>query len=97
LVPNPPATGSSDSGQDKPKNRPKYARWADLPRRVFGIEVIWQTCQTPLRLISLIKSEPIARRILLAMHLPADVPELHPAPPPPGRDGEGRDAREWVN
>jgi hypothetical protein len=57
-----------------------------LVRRVFGIETVCRNCETPLRLISLIKSEPIARKILVAMHLPADVPELaaaHPPRPPP--------------
>ncbi len=44
-----------------------------------------------------IKSEPIARKILVAMHLSADVPELHPARPPPGRDRDGRNAEDWVN
>jgi len=68
-----------------------------LLRRVFGIETVCPKCQVPLRLISLIKSEPIAKKILVAMHLPADVPELHPARPPPGQDGAGRDAEDWVN
>ena len=97
VVPNPPAAAPPEAGQDKPRNRPKYIRWADLLRRVFGVEVICQKCQTPLRLISLIKSKPIARKILVAMHLPADVPELHPARPPPGRDGGGRDGEDWVS
>jgi len=66
-------------------------------KRFFGIETVCQKCKVPLRLISLIKSEPIARKILVAMHLPADVPELHPARPPPGRDRDGRDAEDWVN
>jgi hypothetical protein len=48
-----------------------------LLRRVFGVETVCQKCQTPLRLISLIKSEPIAKKILVAMHLPAEAPELH--------------------
>ena len=39
-------------------------------------------------LISLTKSEPVARKIFVSMHVPADVPELHPARPPPGRNGE---------
>jgi hypothetical protein len=91
-VPTPPA-----ATKDKPKRRPKYIRWSDLLRRVFGIETICPTCQTPLRLISLIKSETIARKILVAMHLPANAPELHPARPPPGSDHEAREAEDWVN
>ncbi len=83
--------------QDKPKSRPRYIRWSDLLRRVFGIETVCQKCQVPLRLISLIKSEPIARKILVAMHLSADVPELHPARPPPRWDRDGRNAEDWVN
>jgi hypothetical protein len=97
VVPAPPAAAPPDAEQDKPKRKAKYIRWSDLLRRVFGIEVVCSKCQTPLRLISLIKSEPVARKILLAMHLPADVPELHPARPPPGRDGDLDDAEDYVN
>jgi hypothetical protein len=82
---------------DKPKCRPKYIRWSDLLRRVFGIETICPTCLTPLRLLSLIKSETIAKKILVAMHLPAEAPELHPARPPPGRDREALQVENWVN
>jgi hypothetical protein len=83
----PLAQPGAASAPDKPASKGRYIRWADLLRRVFGIEVVCAKCQTPLRLISLIKSEPIARKILTAMHLPADVPELHPARPPPGSAG----------
>jgi hypothetical protein len=92
-----PEAAPPDVGQDKPKSKPKYIRWSDLLRRVFAVETVCQKCRTPLRLISLIKSEAIARRILVAMHLPADVPELHPARPPPGRDGEAREGEDSVN
>jgi hypothetical protein len=99
----PPVAGQ-DKRQDKPKSRPKYIRWSDLLRRVFGIETICSTCQTPLRLISLIKSETIARRILTAMHLPADAPTLQPARPPaeaarppPRHDGEECQGADWVS
>jgi hypothetical protein len=81
-------------GQDKPKGRSKYIRWSDLLRRVFSIETICKKCQVPLRLISLIKSESIAKTILTAMHLPLEVPELHPARPPP-RQYESEE--NWVN
>jgi hypothetical protein len=94
VVPAAPEPAPPHAGKDKPKRCPKYIRWSDLLRRVFGIETICPTCQTPLRLISLIKSEPIAKKILIAMHLPAEAPELHPARPPPGKPGSGED---WVN
>jgi hypothetical protein len=62
---------------------------------MFGIEVVCTKCKAPLRLIALIKTEADARKILTAMHLRADVPELHPARPPPGKTGGGGD--DWVN
>jgi hypothetical protein len=40
-----------------------------------------------LRLIALIKSEDIAKKILIAMHLPVDIPQLRPAHPPPQKAG----------
>jgi hypothetical protein len=64
---------------------------------VFGIETLCSKCQRPLRLISLIKDEAIAKKILTAMHLPADVPELHPARPPPTQDRAEAEAEDWVN
>ena len=97
VVPTPPAVAPPDAGQDKPKRKSKYTRWSDLLRRVFGFEVLCTRCQAPLRLISLIKDEAIAKKILVAMHLPAEAPQLHPARPPPGRDREARDAEDYVN
>jgi hypothetical protein len=91
----------SDGGQDKPKSRPKYIGWSDLLRRVFGFEILCTKCKAPLRLIALIKSEDIARKILTAMHLPTEVPQLHPARPPPGspdvEGGEQRASEIWLN
>jgi hypothetical protein len=75
----------------------KYIRWSDLSRRLFGIETVCPKCQTPLRLISLIRSEDIARKILVAMHLPTDLPEHHPARPRPGRAAEEADRKNWPN
>lgn len=54
-------------------------------------EVPWD--RAPLRLLSLIKSEAIATKILTAMHLPADVPKPRPARPPPQHDGDARGPR----
>jgi hypothetical protein len=83
----------TDAGQDKPK--PKYIRWSDLLRRVFGIETVCPHCRVPLRIISLIKSEPIAKKILYAMHLPTEVPKLRTARPPP--DTEARGPGDYIN
>jgi hypothetical protein len=81
--------------QDKPKKEPRYIRWSELLRRVFGIEVVCSKCKNPLRLIALIKTEETAKKILAAMHLPTEVPQLHPARPPPTQ-GERSD-EDWVN
>jgi hypothetical protein len=56
-------------------------------RKVLGIEILCTKCKAPLRLIALIKSEDTAKKILDAMHLPSEVPKLHPARPPPGLSG----------
>ena len=100
VVPAPPAAPPSDPGQDQPKNKPKYIRWSELLRRVFGIEIVCPKCQAPLCLIALIKNQDIARKILVAMHLAAGAPQVHPARParpPPPADREARDAEDWLN
>ena len=55
----------------------------------------------PLRLIALIKTETIIKRILAAMHLPTEPPQLHPPRPPPGLPGveRGREPAgdNWLN
>jgi hypothetical protein len=45
-------------------------------------------------LIALIKTEDVAKKILTAMHLPVDIPQLRPARPPPQKAGGGDD---WLN
>jgi hypothetical protein len=83
--------------QDKPASTSKYIPWAELLRKTFGFEIVCSKCHGQLRLIALIKTEAVAQKILKAMHLPSDVPELHPARrprPPPGDTGGGDD---WLN
>ena len=62
--------------------------------QTFGFEIVCTKCKAPLRLIALIKSEDVAKKILTAMHLPAEIPDLPPARPPPGEMGVGDD---WLN
>ena len=100
IVPQPQTEAAATDKPEKPARKSKYIPWAELLRRTFGFELVCQKCQSPLRLIALIKNQDTARKILvamLAMHLPASVPELHPARPPPGSDREARDAEEWEN
>jgi hypothetical protein len=85
-----PAEPQPADDNRKPAGKSRYVQWAELLRKTFGFEIVCQKCQSPLRLIALIKTEDIAKKILTAMHLPADVPELHPARPPP-RQQEGDD------
>jgi hypothetical protein len=93
VVPTPAATRV----QDGPQRKSKYIRWSDLLRRVFAIETVCPRCQVPLRMISLIKSEAIAKKILTAMHLPAEVPKLRPARPPPEHGGAVPGPEDYIN
>ena len=88
VVPTPAEpTPATPIEQDKPKNTSRYIRWSELLRKTFGFEIVCSKCQAPLRLIALIQTEDIAQKILIAMHLPADIPALHPARPPPREAG----------
>ena len=96
--------------QDKPKNTSRYISWSELLRRTFGFEIACSKCHSQLRLIALIKTEDIAKKILTAMHLPSDLGPTHPTPaprgfaapvaqlrparPPPQKTGGGDD---WLN
>jgi hypothetical protein len=50
-----------------------------------------------LRLIALIKTEAVIKKLLAVMHLPTEAPELHPARPPPGAEREARGTEEHTN
>jgi hypothetical protein len=52
---------------------------------------------SPLRLRALMKTREVTEKILAAMHLSAEVPELHPARPPPVTDRAARDADNLIN
>ncbi|HEX7508149.1 MAG TPA: hypothetical protein VF550_15340, partial [Polyangia bacterium] len=95
VVPSPvEPTPATPAQQDKPKNTSRYISWSELLRRTFGFEILCSKCNGSLRLIALIKTEDISKRILTAMHLPSAVPQLRPARPPPQKAGGGDD---WLN
>jgi hypothetical protein len=91
-----------DSGVES-DNRPMdramlaIAPWAQLLQRTFAIEIKCGKCGSPLRLIALIKTREVIEKILVAMHLSADVPELHPARPPPVSRREARGVEDLLN
>jgi len=66
-------------------------------RRTFAVELKCHACGSRLRLLALIKTEAVIKKILIATHLPADAPELHSARPPPGCDREAGEAEDLVN
>jgi hypothetical protein len=70
---------------DIANGRPRRSRWSGrgpCPDAVCS----WHT---QLRLIAIVKSEEVIKKILVAMHLPAQAPELHSARPPPGHREQG--------
>jgi hypothetical protein len=76
----------------KPAGKSRYIPWAELLRRTFAIDIKCAKCGNPLRLIALIKTDAVIKKIL-----PAEAPELHPARPPPEADREARGGEEHVN
>ena len=92
-----PTVQPAPAEQDKPTSKSKYIPWAELLRKTFGFEIVCSKCHSQLRLIALIKTEAVAKTILKAMHLPTEIPELHPARPrpPPAADTGGGD--DWLN
>ena len=76
VVPAPAEPTPAPTEKDKPAGKSRYIPWAELLRKTFGFELLCSKCKGPLRLVALIKSEEVARRILTAMHLPTEVPEL---------------------
>jgi hypothetical protein len=76
VVPAPAELTPAPTEKDKPAGKSKYIPWAELLRKTFGFELLCSKCKGPLHLVALIKSEEVARKILTAMHLPTDVPDL---------------------
>ncbi|MCP5068580.1 MAG: IS91 family transposase [bacterium] len=59
--------------------RPRRLPWADLLKRVFGVEALRCECGHPMRVIAAITEPVVARRILECMSLPPRAPPLEPA------------------
>ncbi len=73
VVPAPAPAATSEKGEDnseRPLPLSHYISWSDLLRHTFQIDITCPRCQSPLRLIALIKTEDTIRKILFAMGLP---------------------------
>ncbi len=78
----PPVPDPASETTRRPSGR--GASWAQLMRRAFEIDVLaCPRCDGRLRLIALIETSGVARRILMHLGLPADVPRPTPARAPP--------------
>ncbi len=72
-----------------PRKRPqrrRYYLWSELLKRVFLIDaLVCIHCGGPRRLLTFVSDHDAIQKILLHLGLPADLPELAPARPPPDR------------
>jgi hypothetical protein len=90
-----PAVATTE-GKDKPSlPLSHYISWSELLRRTFQIDITCSRCQSPLRLIALIKTEDTIKKILASMGLPTEAPKPYPARPPPSKSGG--DGGDWLN
>ena len=89
------ATAEEEDGPARAMPLSHYISWSELLRKTFQIDTICSRCKTPLRLISVIKTEETIKKILAAMGLPTEAPQPWPARPPPTE--AGGDGGEWLN
>ena len=69
--------------------------WSELLQRTFAIDTTCPRCKSPMRLIALIKTDAVIKKILKAMGLPTCAPKLWPARPPPPESGD--EGGGWLN
>jgi hypothetical protein len=66
----------------------RYYPWAELLRRVFGVEIFsCPNCGGKRRLLAAIQDPDSIQRVLRSLGLSGEVPELAPARAPPGGEG----------
>ena len=69
--------------------RSRRLPWAELLKRVFGIDALRCECGKPMRVLAAITEPAVAKRILACMDLPSRAPPLPPA------HGPGSGATSW--
>ena len=84
-----PLSGTHKSVEGQRRSGQRYYTWAELLRRAFGVEVLrCPRCGGARRLLAAIQDPDSIERVLRAMKLPFDAPELAPARAPPGGEQE---------
>ena len=79
-----PAEPAAHAAPAAPTTRPSTRLpWADLLQRVFAEDVLACPCGRRRRVIAFITDTDVARQILSALRLPADIPTFAPARAPP--------------
>jgi hypothetical protein len=96
-VPVPVPEAAPQQEDESPPTLPlsHYISWSDLLRRTFAIDTTCPRCKSPLRLIALIKTDDIIKKILSAMGLPTEALQPYPARPPASESGGERGG--WLN
>ena len=86
---------------DKRGRRSKYIPRRELLKRTFGVDIVCPGCQGELRLIALVRTEAVIKKILAAMGLPAEGPKAACARSPPEATGGGGEVDDtqisWSN
>jgi hypothetical protein len=77
-----PAPGPAQQAAPGSTRPPRRLPWADLLKRVFGIEALQCECGESMRVIAAITEPAVAKRILECMRLPPRAPPLEPARTP---------------
>ena len=63
----------------RPSVRPRRLPWADLLKRIFGVDALQCECGHSMRVIAAITEPTVAKAILKCMGLPPRAPPLEPA------------------
>jgi hypothetical protein len=71
-----PGLAQQATPRPAPSTRPRRLPWADLLRRIFGIEALQCECGESMRVIAAITQPTVAKRILECMGLPPRAPPL---------------------
>ena len=84
-----PRQAQEPSRNKNRRRKTKYYRWAELLKRVFGVDVlICDACKGPRKILAFITQPSVIQKILQHCGMPHDEVVLAPARSPPGFEDE---------